>query len=113
MTKERNSRYHADEMAQFSSDEELEKWGTDPDCVESDACAKILAERIAKQVIKKSEGCAAKAAKRWELQDNPFDPRTEVSADARHITKQLWILFVLLPFLASLVWLGAFVATMK
>jgi hypothetical protein len=55
----------------------------------------------------------ARAAKREELQDNPFDPRTEVSADARHIANKivthLWILFVLLPFIIGLllVLLGA------
>jgi hypothetical protein len=42
------------------------------------------------------------------LEDNPFDPRTEVSADAMHIAsrivKHLWIIFVLLPFVAALLW---------
>jgi hypothetical protein len=28
---------------------------------------------------------------------NAFDARSEVSADARHIVKHLWIIFVLLP----------------
>jgi hypothetical protein len=28
---------------------------------------------------------------------NPFDPRSEVSADARHIVKHLWAICVLLP----------------
>jgi hypothetical protein len=40
---------------------------------------------------------------REELQNNPFDPRTEISADARHIASKivihLWILFVLLPII--------------
>jgi hypothetical protein len=27
----------------------------------------------------------------------PFDPRTEISADANHIVKHLWIIFVVLP----------------
>jgi hypothetical protein len=47
--------------------------------------------------------------RRQELQDNPFDPRTEVSADAIHIAsrivKHLWIIFVLLPFIAALLWI--------
>jgi hypothetical protein len=38
---------------------------------------------------------------------NPFDPRTEVSADARYIAqkiiKHMWILFVGLPIVALLV----------
>jgi hypothetical protein len=28
----------------------------------------------------------------------PFNAKTDVSADARHIVKHLWIIFVLLPF---------------
>lgn len=35
--------------------------------------------------------------KRETLQSNPFDPRTEVSADARKIVFHMWIIFVLLP----------------
>jgi hypothetical protein len=46
------------------------------------------------------------AAKREELQAKRFDPRTEVSADAKHIAGRivahLWILFVLLPFIVGL-----------
>ena len=44
---------------------------------------------------------AKAAAKRQESLANPFDPRTEISADAQHIAgrivKHLWIIFVLLP----------------
>lgn len=48
----------------------------------------------------------AKAFRREELTENPFDPRTEVSADARHIAKHLWILFAVLPVVAALLlWL--------
>jgi hypothetical protein len=45
------------------------------------------------------------------MSDNsPFDPRTDISADAKHIAGKivthLWILFVLLPIFASvLLWL--------
>ena len=31
-----------------------------------------------------------------------FDPRIEISADARQIVKHMWILFVLLPFIIGL-----------
>jgi hypothetical protein len=38
----------------------------------------------------------------------PFDPRTEVSADGKHIAGRivahLWIIFVLLPFIAMVVY---------
>jgi hypothetical protein len=51
-----------------------------------------------------------KAANREAAQDNPFNPRTEISADAKHIASRivthLWILFVLLPlFVGLLLWL--------
>jgi hypothetical protein len=40
--------------------------------------------------------------------DIPFDPRAEISADARHIASRivthLWILFVLLPVVLGLLW---------
>ena len=49
------------------------------------------------------------ADRRQALQDNPFDPRTEISADAIHIASRvvthLWIIFVLLPFVLGLLWL--------
>jgi hypothetical protein len=52
----------------------------------------------------------AKALKREEMTENPFDPRTEVSADARHIAMHLWILFALLPVVAALLlWLLRYV----
>ena len=36
----------------------------------------------------------------------PLNPRREVSADARHIVKHLWIIFVCLPaLLGLLLWL--------
>jgi hypothetical protein len=43
-----------------------------------------------RELREKEEIRAASAA-------NPFDARSEVSADARHIVKHLWIIFVLLP----------------
>ena len=50
----------------------------------------------------------ARAAKREELQDNPFDPRIEVSADAKHIARKivmhLWILFVALPVVSAILY---------
>src|SRR5258707_4740618 len=44
---------------------------------------------------------ARRAAKVEALQENPFDRRTEVSADAKHIASKvvthMWVIFVLLP----------------
>ncbi len=73
-----------------ASDEQLEQWGTDPDCLEMARCAEVLAER--------------QTGRRKELHNNPFDPRTEVSADAKHIVKHLWILFMLVPFIFGALW---------
>jgi hypothetical protein len=40
------------------------------------------------------------------LDDYPFDPRTEVSADAKHIAGRivthLWVIFVLFPFVIAI-----------
>lgn len=33
----------------------------------------------------------------------PFDPETQVSADAKHVVKHLWIIGVLLPVLVAVV----------
>lgn len=91
------------------SDEELEKWSTDTNCIEMEACAKALAKRVTAREAREVARQAALVVetqrlleRRKELAENPFDPRTEVSADAEYIAsrivKHLWILFVLLPF---------------
>jgi len=103
----KSKKYHVDYNApawflEKSSDQELEKWGADPDCYEMEICANALAERLAKRENAEVEHRASVGAKRKELRENPFDPRTEVSADARHIVKHLWILFVLLAFFGGL-----------
>jgi hypothetical protein len=113
MAKEKSTKYHvinrfesADHVLYQASDAELEKWATDPDCIEMEICAKALAERKAWRVRHE----AALANKRRSLMADPFDPRTEVSADAKHIASRvvthLWILFVLLPIVAFILLLG-------
>jgi len=76
----------------YVSDNKLTEWGTDPVCLEMEICARILEERRIRHQ-------SAVGTKRAELQQNPFDPRTEVSADARHIAGRivmhLWIICVL------------------
>jgi len=96
----------------FVSDEQLEKWAVDPNCVEAQACADELAKR--RERIREKHQAAQEAErqrlskKRQALQDDPFDPRTEISADARHIASRivthLWILFVLLPVIIGLLY---------
>lgn len=49
---------------------------------------------------------AATEAKRQESLAKPFDPRTEISADAQHIAGRIvthmWIIFVLLPLVLGI-----------
>jgi hypothetical protein len=112
------NRYHVKaELLQLTgaaSDQELEKWANDPNCYETETCAKELAERLARRRATEGDRQEASAAvqqrlseRRQAIQDNPFDPRTEVSADAIHIAsrivKHLWIIFVLLPFAIAFV----------
>jgi hypothetical protein len=94
------------------SDEELLRLANDPLCIEREKCGAFLEQRSAKRERyqaavseQKSKADAERAArleaKRRDLSDNPFDARTEISADAKHVASRvvlhLWILFVLLP----------------
>jgi hypothetical protein len=112
-TKATSSKYHAEittgewpakgsEAVTSGSDEQVQKWASDPDCIEQEHAAAQMQWRLAERAKRKQE----LAAKRQELQDNPFDPRTEVSADAKHIARRvvthLWILFVALPLVLAL-----------
>jgi len=109
MAKEKDSKYHVESKAAAyvlyrASDAELEKWATDPDCIEMEICAESLAKRIAEREAERAGLESALAAKCQKLIDDPFDPRTEISADAKHIASRivthLWILFALLPVIA-------------
>ncbi len=96
-------KYNVDHWARGNaSDEDLSKWAADPYCIEREECAAELAARS----TKRDSDRIAVIAKREELQSNPFDPRTEISADAKHIAGRivthLWILFVLLPIVSVL-----------
>lgn len=85
------------ELFNGASDEELERWASDPDCNQKHLCAMFLSKR--------PPGQASTLAR---LEANPFDPRTEVTADARYIAerivKHLWIIFVVLPFLVAVLY---------
>jgi hypothetical protein len=114
----RSAKYHSfatgtDDRV-HSSDMQLEQWAADPNCLEAEECAALLAERRAKREQEKAEqevqAAAARLFNRDEVRDNPFNPRTEISADAKHIAGRivthLWIIFVLLPVAAALLfWL--------
>lgn len=82
----------------YLTDEKLAEVAADPNCSNSKECLEVLAgraERAEAERIRRERVCA-------ELRDNPFDPRNEVSADARQIVKHLWIIFVALPFVLGI-----------
>lgn len=98
-----------------ASVEELEKWANDPTCIDTKAAAHAIDNRLLeKQILKadeqKRQGEEERrmAKKRQGLEYNPFDVRTEISADAVHIASRivthLWIIFVLLPFVLGLLY---------
>jgi hypothetical protein len=111
-----------------ASRRELEKWSDDPNCFEMELCAKEFARRQSPSEpvapapepypgysdALKSSGAREQVQAVWgvadqrptsQWQDNSFNPRTEVSADAKYIAsrivKHLWIIFVILPFVAA------------
>ncbi len=77
-----------------ATDQELEQWAADPNCYEREVAANKLAER--------------RTLRGESDRNKPFDPRTEISADARHIAGRivthLWIILVLLPCIIGLLW---------
>ncbi len=111
--KEKSPFYHAannggEWAINQSSTQDLQKWASDPSCIEKDECAAVLAKRIAEEEAQRLEREARNAAKRAQLADDPFDSRTEISADARHvagrIVTHLWIIFVIMPFVLGILY---------
>lgn len=77
--------------------DELQQCASDPNCRNADECRLLLTERDAHLKELDEAERLRREAVRAELQENPFDPRKEVSADAKQIVKHLWIIFVVLP----------------
>ncbi len=110
--KQKSPLYHAQSSNNwgiaYATTEELQRWSEDPNCIEKEECARILAERLVKEEALRLEREQRLAAKRGLLEENPFDPRTELSADARHIASRivtnLWIIFVALPFVLGILY---------
>ena len=94
------------EELEWAPIQDLEKWASDPTCPERGICIEIITRRTAKREAKEQAESERISERRKLIEANPFDPRTEVSADAVHIAKRivthLWIIFVLLPFVALL-----------
>jgi hypothetical protein len=78
------------------SDAQLEDWANNLGIVERER--ELCAALLAKRKLEREE-------RRAELEANPFDPRTEVSADAKNIVKHLWFIFVLLPVVLTLLYI--------
>jgi hypothetical protein len=110
-------RYYADVSSE--SDEALITSANDPNCKNQQECLEALARRKAlnerleeRRAVRAEEERIRRETVRAELQDNPFDPRHEVSADAEHIAKavggrivmHMWIIFVALPFVLGLLY---------
>ena len=106
-------KYHArlqfstpEETIRTASDEDVGGWAKDPNCIEQELCIKELASRAEQRAAELEAKRLELIARRKGLEDFPFDPRTEISADAEHIASRvvthLWIIFVLLPFVLGL-----------
>jgi hypothetical protein len=72
----------------------LTRLADDPCCYEQAECVKELERRRANATQRLID-------KRQVLEADPFDPRHEVSADAKKIVAHLGIIFVLLPFVLA------------
>lgn len=87
-------------------DDRLAENAADPNCSNSKECLELLAKRRAERANRAEKEQVRRENVRAELQKNPFDPRNEVSADARYIAgrivKNLWIIFVALPFVLGI-----------
>ena len=84
---------------------QLEQWANDPNCYQQAFCAAELQRRGTKQVPRPDQ----LDERRDRRQERPFDPRTEISADAVHIASRivthLWIIFVALPAILGLLYI--------
>jgi hypothetical protein len=89
-------------LEQWATNEQLEQWAADPNCIEQELCATFIAKR------KQTTSGLTETSRPATTQMTPFDPRTEVSADARHIADKivmhLWILFVALPIALAILY---------
>jgi hypothetical protein len=64
----------------------------------------LFAEELAKQAKQNDRMRMYLAERKEKLDLNPFDPRTEVSADAKKIVTHLWILGFVVPLIISILY---------
>lgn len=108
----------------LASDEQLNKWASDPDCNQKFLCATALAKAelrgggadSAKSGVSGWTSAMSEATSTSARQaDRLFVPSLDVSADGRHIAnavessgrrivKHLWIIFVVLPFVLAILY---------
>lgn len=88
------------ERASYASDESLATWAADDNCLDKKAILKVIDER--REKAEKDE--EALALRKIALEARPFDPRTELSADGKRIVKHLWIIFVVIPTIVTLLY---------
>lgn len=117
--------YHApgkgdQSQLELYSDDDVSEWANDQACIDRDKClnelvrrSKVRADqeeiRINREALAESQRLAEEvrlSKRRALLEAVPFDSRTEISADARHIAGRvvtaLWIIFVLIPFVLGI-----------
>lgn len=113
------------QLINLASDEQLRRWASDPYCNQKFLCDAALAREDISALLVTPQaprpkndqalGMSDPTLTNAQLAQMLFDPRSDVSADARHIAaavewsgrrivKHLWIIFVALPFVLAVLW---------
>ena len=100
----------SDEKIRTAFNDELERLLYNPNPEDrSRAQAELMRRQTPEPRLKPSESSIqSTTSTEAALQQPAFDPKTDVSADAKYIAGRivthLWIIFVLLPFIIVLLW---------
>ncbi|HXS93199.1 MAG TPA: hypothetical protein VN736_01270 [Candidatus Limnocylindrales bacterium] len=86
----------------YAAPDTLKDWSEDPFCQNREDCQKEIQRRLDRDREATETRAAALSARKVELEANPFDPRTEVSADAKRIVFHLYVIFLVIPVCAAL-----------
>jgi len=76
-----------------ASDEVLKEWAGGED----QTTAEVARAEIARRAEVGAEAIRQKAERAPRVEIPPFDPRTEVSADAKRIVLDLWLVVLIVP----------------
>jgi hypothetical protein len=87
-----------------AGESDLEKWASDPNCNQQKECLAELYSRRGRAITDQipDQKLQIEKDRDWLLA-HPFDPRNEVSADAKRIIRHLWILLFVIPLVAGLI----------